>query len=70
MFLNKHTGAKQYQIIILDLCVFEKCTLCLLGIMFLSIPFSVLSESYSHHSHTSQYFPIAIVTACEEGTAE
>lgn len=38
--------------------------------MFLNVPFSVLSESYSHHSYTSQYFPIAIVTACEEGTAE
>ena len=50
--------------------IFEKCTLCLLGVMFLSVPFSVLSESYSHHSCTSQYFPIAIVTACEEGRAE
>lgn len=51
-------------------CIFEKCTLCLLGIMFLNVPFSVLSESYSLHSYTSQYFPIAIETACEESTGE
>lgn len=49
---------------------FEKCTLCLLGVMFLNVSFSVLSESYSHHSYTSQYFLIAIVTACDEGTAK
>lgn len=36
--------------------------------MFLNVPFSVLSESYSLHSYTSQYFPIAIETACEEST--
>lgn len=51
-------------------CIFEKRALCLLGIMFLNVPFSVLSESYSLHSYTSQYFPIAIETACEESTAK
>lgn len=68
-FSSKNTVAKQQQILF-DSCVFLKSVLCLLGIMFLNVPFSVLSESYSLHSYTSQYFPIAIETACEESTAE